>query len=173
MTEPDDRSGAPAPAPPAIAAADHREQLYRYFLANRDRFTSEALERAAVAAGYPRAEVAETSRLVGAEGDVTTDSARYTTQARVIVLLAYVATFILLVVPTGMATGTYGVGPVILGVLLLIAGGIGLALVGRRRRVSANAAMALTSMLAIPFVLLVIVAGSCVWATAPQLLGAE
>jgi hypothetical protein len=172
MTKPHDPTRTPALAPPGTSPADHREQLYRYFLDNRDRFTPEALERAAVAAGYAPAEVAETSRLVSAEGDVTTDSARYTTQARAILLIAYVATFVLLVVPTGMATATYGVGPIILGVLLLIAGGIAFAWVGRRRRVSANAAMALTSMLAVPFVLLVIVAGSCVWATAPS-LGAQ
>jgi hypothetical protein len=165
---------APSPAPPSAAPADNREILYRYFLEHRGRFTPEALQRSAEQAGYPSAEVAEVARLVAADEDSsTTDSGRYTTIARVIVVALYLGTFLLLVVPTRMGAASYGIGPAILGILLFIAGLIALWRVGRRRQVSENAAMALTSMLAVPFVLLVIVAGTCLWATGPSLFGPQ
>jgi hypothetical protein len=56
-------------------------------------------------------------------------------------------------------------------VTLLVVGGIALLVVGRRKVVSREPLLALTSLLAVPFVLLVIVAGLCVATTNTTFFG--
>ena len=87
-----DGSGAPAPAPPT-GAVDHRAVLFRYFIGNENRFTGEALRRAASAAGYSDADIdaAWERSQVGVEDRAVTG--RYRIWARLIVLALYLGIF--------------------------------------------------------------------------------
>lgn len=169
MSDPD-RTGTapePAPVPPAPSRDDNRTALVDHFLAYRDRFRRDALSRAAEDAGHAPADVTAAWEQVDAQlaGRSAPDSV--VTRARLIVVALYVGTFLLLTVPTDMSRKTYSVGPLILAVLLVVTGLISLFAVGRRRRVAAEPMAALASVLAVPFILLVIVAGACVWSTSP------
>lgn len=158
---------APAPAPPT-AAVDSRAMLVQYFLRNEGRYTPEALRGAASAAGYSAEDIAAawSQSQIGLEGRAS--SGRFANPARLIVLALYLATFVLLVAFSTMSERTYGVGPPILAVALLVTGAISLARVGQTRLVSKDPLLALAGMLAVPFVLLVIVAGLCVLTTSPR-----
>jgi len=175
MTEPSGWSPAPegrlppVPAPP-MAAVDNREILYLYFLRNENSYTKEALQAAAETAGHAPDDIAaawERSQ-VGVAGK--TSSTRFVNAARLIVVGLYLGTFLLLVFGTDISERTYTIGPPILGVLMLFLGLLSLVLVGRTRMVSKEPLLALAGMLAVPFVMLVIVAGLCLSTTTPTFL---
>jgi hypothetical protein len=169
VTEPADHRQATAPHPPD-GDARNRDVLARHFREHEGRFTREALSASAREAGYPADEVDAAWRLADEEARSpgTVDAGRYRSTARLILLALYLGAFLVLVVPQRMSEfGPYGRDPITAGVPLFLTLLLGLFWVGRRRRVPANAALALTAMLAAPFVLLVIVAGLCLWSTTP------
>lgn len=138
------------------------EKLQAYVHANAGKFTDAAITAELLRAGYDRADI--TAALSGAAAaDV---SAPVRSRARRIVILAYLLTYGLLVAGmlTNSGSGSYGAGiigtivlTVVLGLAFLIAA-VWLRRQGSRER---PVAPDLTAMIAIPLILLVIVAGAC------------
>jgi len=159
----------PPPAPPPSGATARRDALVRHFRSH-GAYTRFALEQAARAAGYSDNDVAAAWTLIDMEDSGKAPAARSAAIARVVILVLYLATFVVFVAGSDMASKTSGVGVGILALTLLIAGGISLLIVGRPRVVSQNRVAAVAALLAIPFLLLVIVAGLCVATTAPTFL---
>jgi hypothetical protein len=160
MTEP-----VPPAAPPV--GETREDSLAAWFRANGARYTPEALARAARDGGYSEAEI---EAAVARGGDAALGRSTRTRAAWVLAGL-YLATFLVLVVPTTMTTSTYGLGPIILALLL---GPIGLLFflrIRRGRSIPAATLAGFTSLLAVPVVLLLIVAGICVVTVPPHLRG--
>lgn len=170
MSDPNEpRVGTPAEAPPAPPAGEsaRRDALARHFRAHGGRYTRFALDQAARSAGYSDNDIAAAWSLIDVEEGGKVPAGRSTAIARFIILVLYLAVFAFFIGASNMATRTYGVGVPILALTLLIVGGISLLIVGRSKVVSRNPAAALTSLLALPFILLFIVAGLCVATTGP------
>jgi hypothetical protein len=160
---------APVPPPPA-AAGDDDEELFRYLLRNEDRFTDDALRQAAADAGHAPASIAAARARVAATHEGKVPANRYATWARAVVVATYLGTFALFAWGSDLVEATYGVGAMILGVVLLVTGLISLSVIGRPKVVAQDPLAALAGLLAVPFVLLVIVAGLCVVTTNPVFL---
>ena len=164
MTEPK----APAPSPdqlivtPTGGHAERVSTVARYLETNRDRFTEDALIKAARDRGYPD-DVLEEAR---ARARASATAAPVAQRARRWVLIAYLLTFALLTV--GMLTSEYSrsYGAAYIGTVVL-AGALGITLLvslgwlrwqgGNVGQSAAGAAL----LLSIPVVLLVVVAGTC------------
>jgi hypothetical protein len=157
---------SPADAPPAATTTSRADQvaaLAAYLAANHGRFTDEALDKAALDAGYPKDVLAEARAARAADPAVAIRQ-----RARRWVLAAYGITFLLLVFGmfTNPAARTYGgslIGAIVLALTLGLALAIALFVVRRcRPNLADTGAMVMTGILAIPIILLVIVAGLCV-----------
>jgi hypothetical protein len=159
------------PAPPAGEAA-RRDVLESHFRLHGGRYTRFALDQAARAAGYSDNDIAAAWSRIDMEEGGKAPAGRSAAIARIVILVLYLATFVLFVAGSDMSQRTYGVGVAILAVTLLIVGGVSLLIVGRSKVVSRNLPAAVTSLLALPFILLVIVAGLCVATTGPTFFGA-
>jgi hypothetical protein len=150
-----------------------------YLWVNRDRFTEEALASAAQAAGYTADEISTAARSVAKRRADEAAAKPVRARARRYVLAAYGITFLVFAIaflrPTGPDNSYYrGFGPVALGVLgftMLIALLLGLVWIGGRRPSADRAEGALGVMLAVPFVLLIVVAGLCVATTGSLIFG--
>ena len=164
MSEPNGAaSSGPRIAAPTGGHAERVSTVARYLDSNRDRFTEDALVRAARDRGYPE-DVLEEAR---ARARATVAAAPLTQRARRVVQAGYLLTFAVLAVAmfASEASQQYGganIGTVILAVTL----GIGLLVslawlrwLGDRVGQSAAATAALFSL---PLVLLVVIAGSCI-----------
>ncbi len=174
MSDPNEpRLATPAEAPPAPPAGEaaRRDVLERHFRLHGGRYTRFALEQVARSAGYSDNDIAAAWSLIDMEEGGTAPAASSARTARMVILVLYFATFALFVVGSNMPAMTYGLGVPILAVTLVIVGGISLLIVGRAKVVSRNPAAALTSLLALPFILLVIVAGLCFATTGPTFFG--
>ena len=160
MTDTPEPSGSGAPADPAAVGARTQANLEAYLTTNGASYTEEALRAAARTAGYPDAVIDAAFTRVTARAA----SAPVRARARSIVLGAYLITF--LVLTFGMATSNaaaIGIAGAILAVTLGIALAISLWVVRRSTGHGADAGlMVITGMLAVPMILLVIVAGLCV-----------
>lgn len=157
---------SPADAPPLATSTSRADQvaaLAAYLAANHGRFTDEALETAALDAGYPKDVLTEARAARAADPAFAIRQ-----RARRWVLAAYGIVFLLLLL--GMfinpAARTYGgsvIGAIVLALTLGLALAIALFVVRRSRPNTAETgAMVMTGILAIPIVLLVVVAGLCV-----------
>jgi hypothetical protein len=160
------RPAEPPPAPPDGETA-RRDALIRHFRLHGGQYTRFALDQAARSAGYSDNDIAGAWSAIDVEEGGKVPAARSARIARIIILVLYFAVFAFFVGGSNMASRTYGVGVPILAVTLLIVGGISLLIVGRSKVVSRDPLAALTSLLALPFILLVIVAGLCVATTGP------
>ena len=165
MTE----SGAQPPPPdkrlstPSGGRHEQVATLTGYLVANRDRFTVEALAEAARSGGYPEDVVAEA--IAGARADAGPSPTRV--RARRWVLLAYLATFGVLT--AGMfaseSSRNYGahiIGTVILAVTLLLALAISMFWLRALGRGFEGPPPGMVVLLAVPVILLVVVGGLCV-----------
>ena len=159
------------PAPPAGEAA-RRNVLEGHFRLHGGKYTRFALDQAARAAGYSDNDIAAAWSRIDMDEGGKAPAGRSAAIARIVILVLYLATFVIFVGGSDMSQRTYGVGVAILAVTLLIVGGVSLLIVGRSKVVSRNLAAAVTSLLALPFILLVIVAGLCVATTGPTFFGA-
>ena len=162
----DTRPPAPADAPPPATSTSRADQvtaLAAYLVANRGLFTDEALDQAALDGGYPKDVLAEARARAGAD---PTPAIRQ--RARRWVLAAYGVTFLLLVLgmfanPAARSYGGNVIGTMILAFSLGLALAIALWVVRRARpSPDVTGATVMTGILAIPILLLVIVAGMCV-----------
>ena len=177
MTDPSDERAAPAPRRGAneFEAAFRPRMLHQYLWSNRDRFTEAALATAALAAGYSTEEIAAAAAGVAkrrldeaAVKPVKARARRYVLAAYGITFLAFAIAFLRPAAPSN--TYYRGAGPLVLGILafmLLIALSIGIAWVASRHPAAERAEGALGVMLAVPFVLLIVVAGLCAVTMSP------
>jgi hypothetical protein len=177
MSDPNERrpgtTAGPAPAPPPGGAAARRDALVGHFRQHQDRYTRHALDQGARTAGYSDNDVAAAWTLIDMEDGGKAPAARFAPLAQVVVVALYIATFVLFVAGSDMSARTYGVGVAILAVTLLVVGGISLLIVSRSKIVSRNPLAALASLLAVPFIFLVVVAGLCVVTTGPAFFGGQ
>jgi putative effector of murein hydrolase LrgA (UPF0299 family) len=155
---PDHPGAVPAPYP-----GQPVESLSRYLEVNRDRFTDEALARAARDAGYSDAAIDQARVGVQARSAAAPVRAR----ARWAVLAAYFITYAVLV--AGMFASEYArqygghvIGAGILGIVLLFALLLSLRWVRSGAWKGGDAATGMAVLLSVPVVLLVVVAGLCV-----------
>jgi hypothetical protein len=164
MTEPN----APASSPeqlivtPTGGRAERVSTVARYLETNRDRFTEDALLKAARDRGYPD-DVLEEAR---ARARASATAAPVAKRARRWVLIAYLVTFALLTVGMLASESSRTYGAAYIGTVVL-AGTLGIALLvslgwlrWQGRKIGQSAAGAAV-LLSIPLVLLVVVAGSC------------
>jgi len=179
MTDPSAPPGAPAPrrGDTGFDASFRPQILHEHFWSNRDRFTEVALAAAAQSSGYTPDEIATAIASVVKRRADEAAAKPVKARARRYVLAAYGITFLVFAFafmrPTSPDSSySHGFAPVALGVLgftMLIALLIGLAWVGARHPSAERAEGALGVMLAVPFVLLVVVAGLCLVTTGPMI----
>jgi hypothetical protein len=157
---------APSDVPPSATSGSRADQvsaLAAYLAANQGRFTDAALEQAALDAGYPKDVLAEARAARAADPAVAIRQ-----RARRWVLAAYGITFVLLLLgmfanPAARAYGGSVIGAIVLALTLGLALAIALFVVRRSRpNIAETGAMVMTGILAIPVILLVVVAGLCV-----------
>lgn len=175
MTDPSTPAGAPAPrrGDSGFDASFRPQILHEYFWSNRDRFTEAALAAAAQSSGYTPDEIATAIASVAKRRADEAAAKPVKARARRYVLAAYGITFVVFAFALLRPTPP-GFGPVALGILgftMLIALLLGLAWVGGRRPSAEHAEGALGVMLAVPFVLLIVVAGLCVVTTGSLIFG--
>jgi hypothetical protein len=163
---------APRPSQPPSGEAARRDVLVSHFKQHERSYTRFALDRGARSAGYSDSEIAAAWSAIDMQASGVSGADRFATMARLIVLGLYLVTFLLFVAASDMPARTYGVGVPILAVTLFIVGGIALLRIDRSKVVSRDPLAAYTSLLAVPFVLLVIVAGLCIGTTSPTFFGA-
>jgi hypothetical protein len=174
MSDPNEpRVATPAEAPvaPPAGEAARRDVLESHFRLHGGRYTRFALEQAARAAGYSNNDIAAAWSRIDMEEGGKAPAGRAAAVARSVILVLYVATFAIFVGGSDMSQRTYGVGVAILAVTLVVTGIISLLVVGRAKVVSRNPSAAIAGLLALPFVLLFIVAGLCVATTGPTFFG--
>jgi len=148
--------------------------LSEYFAKGADQYTPEALRRAARESGFSPDEI-EQAYARAEERRRAEELARpIRRRARWIVLAAYGLVLAVFAVPFLTVPSRYGVGQVALVVLAIVLG-ISLLIsrswINRRRPSADQTERALLTMLAVPFVLLVAVAGLCVASVGPGALG--
>jgi len=148
------------PTAPQMPPGERANGLAAYFRSNRGSFTDEALKARASEAGYSTAEVEEA--LASSRGaDLSLPLRR---RARSIVLGAYLITYAVLAYGTFTTSYAFGagqIGTVILTIAMGLTAAISLAIVRRSRRTWTGVG-SLAPVLAVPLILLVIVAGLCV-----------
>ena len=148
--------------------ADRVRKLTEYFADNQASMTHEALGRQASEKGYTEAEIGEAS--AAAEARRAPDAAARS-RARRVILGLYLVTYLVLSAGMLMSDAFYGTGPIailILAVVLTIALAISLAWI-RGRHLDAGHDGAMATLVAVPLVLLVGVAGLCLTTTGPYL----
>jgi hypothetical protein len=174
MSDPNEpRVATPAEAPvaPPAGEAARRDVLESHFRLHGGRYTRFALEQAARAAGYSNNDIAAAWSRIDMEEGGKAPAGRAAAVARSVILVLYVATFAIFVGGSDMSQRTYGVGVAILAVTLVVTGIISLLVVGRAKVVSRNPSAAIAGLLALPFILLFIVAGLCIATTGPTFFG--
>jgi len=152
-------NGDPTPKAPAPTEWRGPDVLEKYVESNRDHFTPEALEAAAVAAGHPAEAVRATIRRV----DARRAAAPVNSRARGIVYAAYGLTYVGLAAALVGAPNMYGAGPIAVGILTVVLG-VAFA-ISRFWMVRRSAPLGLGALLSLPIVMLVLVGGAC-YATA-------
>lgn len=154
--------------------SDRIASLSEYFVAGADRYTPEALHLAASESGFSPEEIEEAYGRA-TEHQRSDEMARpLRTRARWIVLAAYGLVYVAFAVSFLTFANRYGGGVIALGILtvvLVIALSISMAWVKGRRPSTEHLQGAMMTMLAVPFVLLVAVAGLCVASTGPGAFG--
>jgi hypothetical protein len=154
--------------------SDRVAALSDYFLAGANRYTPEALRQAATESGFSPAEIdAAYARAIERQRDEQV-AGPIRRRARRIVLASYglvYAAFVAAFLTVAYRLGAGIIAIVILSLVLLIALSISLAWVGGRHASADRVQGALVTMLAVPFVLLLAVAGVCVAGTTPGSFG--
>ncbi len=148
------------PRPEAVDAA------IAWLRGHQATFTRDALASGLRDAGYSEAEIAaafERAAIEPAPRDLRS-------RAAAILIVAFLGTWLVLVLRMIAMAGTggfVGMAAVILGAILLVIGAISFAGIESSSRLRKGSTGMLIGILAVPFVLLVIVAGLCVATTGP------
>jgi hypothetical protein len=160
MAEPPGDLPPNAPEPTAWGGAG----IDQYVESTIDRFTSDVITSALIAAGHDPAAVSDAIRRVGVRRETAPTRAR----ARRVILIAYGVTYLVLVVGLILGPFGYGAGPIAAGIMTVVLGiAVALALWMVRRP---GAPMAFGTLLAGPIVLLVLVGGTCAATTGTPFL---
>ena len=164
MTESDPTRETPAPRPP-LGTWDDRIRLSfltDWVARQRGSFTDAALERTAIATGYTHEEFV--AAIGFAEARVAENAAirPIRSRARMYVLAAYAIVWGLFAIPYLLRSSTYGPGlQTILTISLLIGLGLSLLVIHLAHPDPERSSRAMALLLAVPVVLLLGVAGTC------------
>jgi hypothetical protein len=151
------------PRPEAVEAATSWLREHQATL------TEDALTAGLREAGYSEAEIAAAFGRLDREA-IEPAPRDLRARAAVILVLGFLGTWLVLVLRMIAIAGTggwVGTAAVILGAILLVIGAISFAAIESSSRLRKGTTGALVAILAVPFVLLVIVAGLCVATTGP------
>jgi len=153
---------------------DRIAALSEYFAKGADEYTPEALRRAASESGFSPDEI-EQAYARAEERRRANDSVRpIRRRARRVVLAAYGLVYLVFAVLFLTSSNRYGGGVIALIILTIVLGIallISVAWVNRRRPTAEQLEGALATMLALPLILLVAVAGLCVASSGPGAFG--
>jgi hypothetical protein len=175
-----DGTQEPAPTPQSSRGAWEGLQprvttLEAWIVEHQAAFTSEALERSAIESGYTKAEFDEAARLAGRRERENQVVPPLKARARIVVIIAYVLVWLvfarIFLLPDSY--GYYGLGPtmqLILTMTLVVAIALSMVWIHVRRPDPDHVALALASLLVVPIVLLVGVAGLCLPFTSGSVL---
>jgi hypothetical protein len=145
------------------------EAAFAWLRGHQATFTRDALASGLRDAGYSEAEIAAAFERLDREAiEPATQDLR--SRAAAILVIAFLGTWLVLVlrmIAIGGTGGFVGLAAVILGAILLVIGAISFAGIESSSRLRKGTTGALVAILAVPFVLLVIVAGLCVATTSP------
>ena len=147
---------------------DRVRKLTEYFADNQASTTHEALGRQASAKGYTEAEIGAAS--AAAEARREPDAAARS-RARRVILGLYLVTYLVLIAGMLTSNAPYGAGAIgipILTVVLAVALAISLLWI-RGRHLDAGHEGVMATLVAVPLVLLVGVAGLCLYTMGPSL----
>ena len=162
----------PEQSPPTWGPKMRVDLLSDHFTRHARSHTPEALGRAAVEAGYTQEEVAAAIASVEARLTAAEASAPKRSIAQRVILAAYLLTYIAFGIVFLGRPFSYGAGAIAFTILTLVLGlALLLSVLWARRRTwkDQGTGLSFASILAVPFVLLVLVAGSCIWTTYPMI----
>ena len=143
-------------------------EIARYIVENRGTYTRDAIRRQLVDAGHDPAEIDETWRALESGEARVTLSRRFWLGFLTYVILLYGLTFLAFEYVSTLSEDTYGVGTMILFLMLVVGLIISVALVHRNRPVMLGLAGGLLTAILLPFVVLVIISGLCVVVARPS-----
>jgi hypothetical protein len=146
---------------------DRVRKLTEYFADNQASMTHEALGREAKGKGYSDAEIEAASAAAEAR---RAPNAAARGRARRAILGLYLVTYLVLSAGMLISNQFYGVGIIGVGILTVALGialAVSLAWIRRRHIDAREGAMA--ALVALPLILLVAIAGLCVYTTGPSL----
>jgi hypothetical protein len=173
----DDTPSEPGEAPVGQPARDIKEAA-AWLLANRDRYTEQALVEELRGSGYTEEEIAgiraEAARLAPPPAPEEPGRRDYRAIAAVIVIVSFLGVWAFLSIPwlfPGPDAPYFpgGTGAAILGTILALGAALVLYTIFDSERLRRGSAGTLVAFLTFPFILLFVVAGLCVVTTgAPQ-----
>lgn len=168
-------NGPTGPRPPfgSVLHPDDRARLLaNHFRTYAGTHTTEALGRAAMAAGYSHEEVLAAIARVEGSFAAAEASAPKRALAQRAILAAYGLTYLVFAIVFLTQPFSYGVGVVALIILTGVLGlALGLSALWARRRTwrERGASVSIGAILSLPVVLLVLVAGTCAFSTFPSI----
>jgi hypothetical protein len=164
MTEPDPTRKTPPPRPP-LGTWDDRVRLSfltDWVARQRGSFTDAALERTALTTGYTHEEFITATKLADARLSENAAIKPIRSRARIFVLAAYAVVWGLFAIPYLLGSSTYGPGlQTILTISLGIGLGLSLVVIHLAHPDPERRTRAMALFLAVPVILLLGVAGSC------------
>jgi hypothetical protein len=134
------------------------DEIVEYIRRNRATYTKEALTQKLLEAGH--SQFAIDAAFAAAERGETAPGPDRRAPVAILIVVAYVATWLALVALTPMATRTYGIGPFILAVTLTVAALFSLWLIAASRALRSGQYLAWAAVISVA--MLVGVAGLCV-----------
>jgi hypothetical protein len=167
MTDPAPPPGEGVPGDPTVlwGGRSRADALAEWVVAQRPSFTDAALERSAAAAGYTHEEFVSAASVADARMAERAALVPIRSTATRVVLIAYAIVWALFAVPYLLLAGsTLGAGPVLQWILTVALGitlAISLIVVRTGRPDPSRVPRAMVILLALPIVMLVGVAGSC------------
>ena len=141
-------------------------EVLRYIRENRERYTDDAIRKQLVEAGHPPGLVDDAFRTVRTEAPQQRDPRRWRLFLGYAIGL-FAAVFALLVWGSDMVRQTYGIGAAVLLVVMLLGLGLAVLIVRRNRSFAVGLSSGVVTALLVPFLVVVVIAGLCVYATGP------
>jgi hypothetical protein len=148
------------------------EEIVRYIRANRGTYTDDAIRKRLVDAGNQEWAVKDAFRLADrADVEQQRDPRRWWLFVGYAIGL-FVAAFALLVWGSDMVQQTYGIGAAVLFACMGIGLAVAIVLVRRNRSFALGLTNGVMTALLIPFVIVAVIAGLCVYTTSPNFFAA-
>jgi len=169
MTDPSEAAPKPVQRPPTWGPTERVMLLTQHFVTHAQRFTPEALSRAALEAGYTPEDVQAALASADARLRAAEASAPARSRAQRAILAAYGITYVLFAL-VFLTQQFYGSGPIFLFILtfsMLLALGLSALWARRGTWTERGASASVGAILSVPIILLVLVAGTCAVTTFP------